>query len=126
VYLTMSTPRTDEDAWTRAKRGALWFDKVYPEWYVPIDPSAINLESKCDCIFGQGVPVDRYGVQVFNDGLAKNGFDLLLWSIGPAEQWLIDYGFLPDFSIPEDEDGLDDTALLNEAWTELVLDRQNG
>jgi hypothetical protein len=118
-----------KEAVEKVTNGASWFDKAHPGWERKIDLSELDMSNGCHCIWGQNVDrvwvmADDFSAMIPIDGyfsalrFMSEGTDFLT-----AGRWMIDHGFaLPSSNDPED---LNDFAVLDEVWTDLIKERFN-
>lgn len=108
----------------RAKRGAKWLDKVYPEWREHVDPDTLDMSAGGCCIFGQmvgGGVVEFIGPN--HRTMRDTGFMAAVRSIfgnatyyAETDDFLARLGFIDTSSNVKPADYSD----LDEAWIEVL------
>lgn len=118
-YTHWGTPRE------RAHRGALYLDRVMPDWYERVEVKYLDLADECRCVLGQ-IFESPSAVAIMHDSGFSLGCEVLLsedaQGSGDASIMLgFDYGM---FDVPSTGTGQLDWRGLTAAWREEVSVRQ--
>ena len=112
-----------EEVQMAVKEGAAWLDQVYPSWLEAIDLDDLDLSSAHSCILGQ-VAKPPKDCRVAGYSLIATTATEVFGNRG-SDNWLGSHGFCTTEAHRRDDADIENEYMqLQEAWVNLIIERQ--